>query len=65
MSFRVGTPDVSVVDLTVKLNKAAKYEEIVAAVKAAADGPMKGVLGYTDEQVVSCDCMIFISFGYI
>jgi glyceraldehyde 3-phosphate dehydrogenase len=57
MSFRVGTPDVSVVDLTVKLAKAAKYEEIVAAVKAAADGPMKGVLGYTDEMVVSSDFM--------
>merc|ERR1712154_411259 len=55
MAFRVPTPDVSVVDLTCKLEKPAKYEEIVAAVKAAADGPMKGVLDYTDEEVVSTD----------
>merc|ERR1712137_625435 len=53
MAFRVPTPDVSVVDLTCRLEKPAKYEEIVAAIKEAADGPMKGVLAYTDEEVVS------------
>ena len=55
MSFRVPTLDVSVVDLTVQLKKAASYEEICAAVRAAADGPMKGILLYTDEDVVSSD----------
>lgn len=55
MAFRVPTVDVSVVDLTVKLNKATTYDEIKAAVKKAAEGPMKGVLGYTDEDVVSTD----------
>ncbi|BCL74650.1 glyceraldehyde-3-phosphate dehydrogenase [Jeongeupia sp. HS-3] len=55
MSFRVPTSDVSVVDLTVELNKEASYEEICAAVKAASEGPMKGVLGYTTEKVVSTD----------
>ena len=47
--------DVSVVDLTVELNKPATYEEICAAVKAASQGAMKGVLGYTDQKVVSTD----------
>ena len=55
MSFRVPTLDVSVVDLTVQLKKAASYEEICAAVRAAADGPMKGILLYSDEDVVSSD----------
>jgi len=55
MAFRVPTSDVSVVDLTVELNKSATYEEICAAVKAAADGPMKGVMGYTTDKVVSTD----------
>ncbi|GAA5167393.1 type I glyceraldehyde-3-phosphate dehydrogenase [Viridibacterium curvum] len=55
MSFRVPTSDVSVVDLTVELNKDASYEEICAAMKAASEGPMKGVLGYTTEKVVSTD----------
>ena len=55
MSFRVPTSDVSVVDLTVELNKSATYEEICAAVKAASEGPMKGVLGYTEQKVVSTD----------
>ena len=55
MSMRIPAPDVSVVDLTVRLEKAATYEEICAAVKAAAEGPMKGVLEYVDDQVVSCD----------
>merc|ERR1712113_1165586 len=55
MAFRVPTPDVSVVDLTVRLEKPAKYDEIVAAVKEAAAGDMKGVLDWTDEEVVSSD----------
>ena len=55
MAFRVPTSDVSVVDLTVELNKAATYEEICAAIKAASEGAMKGVLGYTEEKVVSTD----------
>jgi glyceraldehyde 3-phosphate dehydrogenase len=55
MAFRVPTSDVSVVDLTVELNKSATYEEICAAVKAAADGPMKGVMGFTTDKVVSTD----------
>src|SRR5512146_3483827 len=53
MAFRVPTSDVSVVDLTVELVKPAKYEEICAAMKAASEGPMKGVLGYTTEKVVA------------
>merc|ERR1739848_770085 len=55
MAFRVPTPDVSVVDLTCALDKPAKYDDIVAAVKEAAAGPMKGVLDWTDEEVVSQD----------
>jgi glyceraldehyde 3-phosphate dehydrogenase len=55
MAFRVPTSDVSVVDLTVELNKPAKYTEICAAMKAASQGAMKGVLGYTDEKVVATD----------
>ena len=55
MSFRVPTSDVSVVDLTVELNTETTYEAICAAMKAAAEGPMKGVLGYTDQKVVSTD----------
>ncbi|MFT3734821.1 MAG: type I glyceraldehyde-3-phosphate dehydrogenase [Rhodocyclaceae bacterium] len=55
MSFRVPTSDVSVVDLTVELNKEASYEQICAAMKAASEGSMKGVLGYTTEKVVSTD----------
>ncbi len=55
MSFRVPTSDVSVVDLTVELEKNASYEDICAAMKAAAEGPMKGVLAYTEEKVVSTD----------
>jgi len=55
MAFRVPTLDVSVVDLTVKLTKPAKYEEIKAVVKAAAEGKLKGILGYTDEPLVSSD----------
>lgn len=55
MSFRVPTLDVSVVDLTCRLEKAASYDEIVAAVKKAADGELKGILGYTEDDVVSSD----------
>jgi glyceraldehyde 3-phosphate dehydrogenase len=55
MAFRVPTSDVSVVDLTVELNKEATYEEICAAMKAASQGAMKGVLGYTEDKVVATD----------
>merc|ERR1712118_654669 len=55
MAFRVPTPDVSVVDLTARIEKGASMDVIVAAMKEAADGPMKGILGYTDEEVVSTD----------
>lgn len=55
MAFRVPTSDVSVVDLTVELEKPADYADICRAMKAAAEGPLKGVLGYTDEKVVSTD----------
>jgi glyceraldehyde 3-phosphate dehydrogenase len=55
MAFRVPTLNVSVVDLTVNLKTPAKYEDICAAIKAAAEGPMKGVLKYVDEDVVSSD----------
>merc|ERR1712218_409933 len=52
MAFRVPTPDVSVVDLTVRLEKPAKYAEIVAAIKAESEGKLKGILGYTEDMVV-------------
>lgn len=55
MSFRVPTLDVSVVDLTCRLAKAASYSDICACIKAAADGPLKGILGYTEDEVVSSD----------
>ena len=55
MAFRVPTSDVSVVDLTVELEKPASYEEICAVIKAASEGAMKGVLAYTDQKVVSTD----------
>ena len=55
MAFRVPASDVSVVDLTVELSKEASYEEICAAMKAASEGPMKGVLGYTTDKVVATD----------
>lgn len=55
MAFRVPTSDVSVVDLTVELSKEASYADICAAMKAASEGSMKGVLGYTEEKVVSTD----------
>ena len=55
MAFRVPTADVSVVDLTARLDTPASYEEIMAALKAASEGPMAGILGFTDEDVVSTD----------
>ena len=55
MAFRVPTPDVSVVDLTFKTEKATSYKEICAAMKAASEGELKGILGYTEEEVVSMD----------
>jgi glyceraldehyde 3-phosphate dehydrogenase len=55
MAFRVPTSDVSVVDLTVELEKNASYEDICAAMKTASEGSMKGVLAYTEEKVVSTD----------
>lgn len=55
MAFRVPTPDVSVVDLTFKTDRATSYKDICAAMKAAAEGPMRGILAYTDEPVVSSD----------
>jgi len=55
MAFRVPTMDVSAVDLTCRLKKPATYEQIKQVVKAAADGPLKGIIGYTEEEVVSSD----------
>ena len=55
MAFRVPTSDVSVVDLTVELDNPASYKDICAAMKAASEGPMKGVLGYTTDKVVATD----------
>jgi len=55
MAFRVPTPDVSVVDLTVRLKKEASYEEICNKIKEASEGSLKGILGYTDEDLVSTD----------
>lgn len=55
MSFRVPVPDVSVVDLTVKLTHPATYEQIKAAMKTASEGELKGILGYTEDEVVSDD----------
>jgi len=55
MAFRVPTSDVSVVDLTVELTKEASYEDICKAMKAASEGALKGVLGYTEEKVVATD----------
>jgi glyceraldehyde 3-phosphate dehydrogenase len=55
MAFRVPTPNVSVVDLTVNLERPASYEDVKAAMKNAAEGSMKGILGYTEDDVVSTD----------
>lgn len=57
MAFRVPTPNVSVVDLTCRLEKPAPYAEICAAMKKASEGELKGILGYTEDQVVSTDFM--------
>jgi glyceraldehyde 3-phosphate dehydrogenase len=55
MSFRVPIPDVSVVDLTVRLDKAASYEDICKVIKEQCAGPLKGIMAYTDKEVVSSD----------
>jgi len=55
MSFRVPTPDVSVVDLTCRLEKGATYKEICEAIKQASEGELKGIMGYTEDEVVSTD----------
>ncbi|CAB4307406.1 unnamed protein product [Prunus armeniaca] len=55
MAFRVPTPNVSVVDLTCRLEKTSSYEDVKAAIRYAADGPLRGILGYTEEDVVSND----------
>src|SRR5690606_10444592 len=55
MSFRVPVPNVSVVDLTVRLKNPATYEEICAKMKESADGELKGIVGYTEDAVVSND----------
>ena len=55
MAFRVPTLDVSAVDLTVTLNKPASYEEICAVMKKESEGSLKGILGYTEDDVVSSD----------
>jgi glyceraldehyde 3-phosphate dehydrogenase len=55
MVFHVSTPNVSVVDLTCRLEKPAKYDDIKKVVKQASEGPLKGILGYSQDQVVSCD----------
>jgi glyceraldehyde 3-phosphate dehydrogenase len=57
MAFRVPTPNVSVVDLTARLEKPTSYAEICAAMKEASEGELKGILGYTEDQVVSNDFM--------
>ncbi|ELK16774.1 Glyceraldehyde-3-phosphate dehydrogenase [Pteropus alecto] len=55
MAFCVPTPNVSVADLTCCLEKAAKYDDTKKAVKQVSEGPLKGILGYTEDQIVSCD----------
>lgn len=55
MAFRVPVPNVSVVDLTVRLAKPATYDDIKAKIKEASEGPLKGILGYTEDDVVSSD----------
>ncbi|XP_060229301.1 glyceraldehyde-3-phosphate dehydrogenase-like [Meriones unguiculatus] len=55
MAFHVPTPYMSVADLTCRLQKPAKYDDIKKVVKQASEGPLKGFLGYTEDQVVSCD----------
>ncbi|XP_063136634.1 glyceraldehyde-3-phosphate dehydrogenase-like [Rattus norvegicus] len=55
MAFHVLTPNISVVDLTCRLEKPAKYDDLKKVVKQDSEGPLKGILGYTREQVVSCN----------
>jgi len=55
MSFRVPTTDVSVVDLTARIEKSASYEEICKVIREQSEGPLKGILGYTEDEVVSQD----------
>lgn len=55
MSFRVPNPDVSVVDLTVRIEQGASYDEIKEAIKHASENELKGILGYTEDEVVSTD----------
>jgi glyceraldehyde 3-phosphate dehydrogenase len=57
MSFRVPVPDVSVVDLTCRLEKAATYDEVKRAMKEASEGELKGILGYTEDEIVSSDIL--------
>lgn len=65
ISVRVPTPDVSLIDLTATLSKATTAEEINAKLKEAADGPLKGVMGYTDEELVSMDFMQTLESSYV
>jgi glyceraldehyde 3-phosphate dehydrogenase len=55
IAFHVPTHNVSIVDLTCRLNKAARYDDIRKVIKQTSGGPLKGILGYTEDQVVSCD----------
>lgn len=55
MALRVPNPDVSVVDLTCRLEKSASYDEIKAAIREASTGPLNGILAYTEDEVVSSD----------
>ena len=62
MAFRVPNPDVSVVDLTVRLEKGASYDEIKQVIKKASEGAYKGIIGYTEDQVFSTNANFQIFF---